>query len=190
MALMWIDPSFIPANPTSRFLYDLLHASASSLGPSNVYAAASFWALCPISYFILRHRSKRMEAMFPGEQDEIFLDIYPVFSNLDEFLSTRNDGFRLSAARSLERAVRTVHDWSHAIKVEGQGISKGNLFTLRETLSQNLKPTISSANLTDIAIARDALARFLVFLLDPSKDDLKSIIRTLRSQEEPSFGNH
>src|SRR5690348_4310147 len=99
MMLMWADPSFIPANPTGRVLYDLLHDSANSFGPITVYSAVALWLLCPASYLNLRRRSKRIDTTFPGEEDEIFLDVYPVYENLDKYLLTGEDSFRWSALR-------------------------------------------------------------------------------------------
>lgn len=181
MVLMWADPSLIPANPASRLMYDLLHDSANSLGPVTVYSAVALWLVCPVGYLILKWRSKRIDMMFPGEEDEIFLDVYPVYENLDKYLVTGEDSFRWSALRSTVRAVRTVRDWSHAIKLEGVGVSRESLGKMREVLSQRLVPAITSGDHGGLGLAREALERFLGFLLDSSSDDLKSIVRTLQS---------
>ncbi len=113
----------------------------------------------------------------PGKRDEIFVDVYPIYEDLDYYMVSGDDSYRWSALRSTVRAVRTGYSWSNGFR---EGASE-YLGKVRDVMSKHLVPAIASGDSESLSVAHDALERFLTFLVDSSGEDLKSIIRTLQS---------
>jgi hypothetical protein len=113
-------------------------------------------------------------------ENEIFLDVFPVYQSLDSYLSSNQDSYRWSALRSAVRALRTFGEWSAALGL-GSLTGREGLGRVRQVMSQRLVPTIASGDKTSLGMARDAIENFLSFLVDSRSQDLGNIIATLQS---------
>jgi hypothetical protein len=114
-------------------------------------------------------------------EDEIFLDVFPIYQNLDNFLSSNQDMYRWSALRYAVRALRTVGQWSNTLSLSSLGDARQTLSKVRQVMTQRLVPTIASGDRTSLSTAKDAIENFLSVLVGSSKQDLRNIIATLQS---------
>lgn len=113
-------------------------------------------------------------------ENEIFLDVFPVYQNLDSYLSSNQDSYRWSALRSAVRALRTFGEWSAALSL-GSLSGREGLGRVRQVMNQRLVPTIASGDRASLGTARDAIENFLSFLVDSRSQDLRNVIATLQS---------
>jgi hypothetical protein len=121
-------------------------------------------------------------------EDEIFLNIFPIYQNLDSYLTTKHDSYRWSALRSAVRALRTVGEWSNPLSLLRFGNARESLTRVRHVMSQRLLPTIASGDIAGLSMARDALESFLTFLVDSNaSNDLRNIIASLQSLAFPAY---
>ena len=114
--------------------------------------------------------------------DEIFVDLYPIYEDLDNYVLSGEDSYRWSALRSTVRAVRTGQSWSDGFR-ESSG---ENLGKVRDLMSKRLVPAIASSERQSLGFARDALESFLTYLVDSSSAELKSIVRMFQSLGFPA----
>lgn len=112
-----------------------------------------------------------------ARRDEIFVELYPIYEDLDNYLFSGWDSYRWSALRSAVRAVRTGYSWSDGV---GE-VSNGSVGRVRSVMSKHLVPAIASGDGQSLGVACDALERFLMHLMDSSSEDLKSIVRMFQS---------
>lgn len=125
-------------------------------------------------------KTKSASKLVHLNENEIFLDVFPVYQNLDSYLSSDQDSYRWSALRSAVKALRTFGEWSAALSL-GALTAREGLSRMRQVMSQRLVPTIASGDRASLSMARDAMENFLSFLVDSSSQDLRNIIATLQS---------
>ena len=131
--------------------------------------------------FRLPWKKKSASKISRLNENEIFLDVFPVYQSLDSYLTSNQDSYRWSALRSAVRALHTFGEWSGALSLRRLGESGENLARVRQIMSQRLIPAIASGDRASLSSAKDAIEGFLTFLVDSSSQDLRNIIATLQS---------